>query len=414
MEPILSAGRWKPAQNPTGSLHAFNPVTGVPSPSANTRSPAGVTCRKCSMLASRRRGARGDRPVAYRRIPRHLREWSETTRMNWWRPRTSRRDCRRTAPAATSNFLGPPVSYGRPPAPPGTGVGVVPPSTPPTTSAPSTIPSAARWRSLAPTTFPSPSTAFRGRFRGRHRGGQPGDCQSPSGAPAHLTLCWHGPRCGALEPPGCPRPPSRCSTGPHPELGRRLVAHPSLAAVGFTGGAAAGPALKEAADQVGKPIYLEMSSVNPVFVLPGALRERGDGDCRRTQRLLRAGGRAVLHQAGTRDRRVRAGGGPFLATLAALTAERHPERSYRQQPDGDRCGGGPDEAAPVPACWLGAGLPTAPDTPTSRRSCRRPGPAFLKNPEALQSEAFGSVCLVVVAEDQQRNARHRRERSKAI
>ena len=30
------------------------------------------------------------------------------------------------------------------------------------------------------------------------------------------------------------------------------------------------------ADAAGKPIYLELSSVNPVVVLPGALRERGE------------------------------------------------------------------------------------------------------------------------------------------
>ena len=34
-------------------------------------------------------------------------------------------------------------------------------------------------------------------------------------------------------------------------------------------------ALKGAADAVGKPIYLEMSSINPVVILPGALAERG-------------------------------------------------------------------------------------------------------------------------------------------
>ena len=32
--------------------------------------------------------------------------------------------------------------------------------------------------------------------------------------------------------------------------------------------------MKEAADRAGKPVYLEMSSVNPVLVLPGALEER--------------------------------------------------------------------------------------------------------------------------------------------
>ena len=35
------------------------------------------------------------------------------------------------------------------------------------------------------------------------------------------------------------------------------------------------PRLKAAADKAGKPIYLEMSSVNPVVILPGALVERG-------------------------------------------------------------------------------------------------------------------------------------------
>jgi alpha-ketoglutaric semialdehyde dehydrogenase len=35
--------------------------------------------------------------------------------------------------------------------------------------------------------------------------------------------------------------------------------------------------LKAAADRAGKPIYLEMSSINPVVILEGALRERGRG-----------------------------------------------------------------------------------------------------------------------------------------
>jgi alpha-ketoglutaric semialdehyde dehydrogenase len=62
-----------------------------------------------------------------------------------------------------------------------------------------------------------------------------------------------------------------CST----EDGRKLVSHPLLGATAFTGSRTAGMGLKEAADKAGKPIYLEMSSINPVFVLPGAVRERG-------------------------------------------------------------------------------------------------------------------------------------------
>ncbi len=54
-----------------------------------------------------------------------------------------------------------------------------------------------------------------------------------------------------------------------------FVKSPLLGAVGFTGSRNGGMALKNAADSVGKPIYLEMSSVNPVFLLPGAVAKHG-------------------------------------------------------------------------------------------------------------------------------------------
>ena len=59
------------------------------------------------------------------------------------------------------------------------------------------------------------------------------------------------------------------------EDGVRLVADPLIGATGYTGSRKAGLALKEASDRVGKPIYVELSSINPVFILPGALQERG-------------------------------------------------------------------------------------------------------------------------------------------
>lgn len=60
------------------------------------------------------------------------------------------------------------------------------------------------------------------------------------------------------------------------EDGLRLVSHSKIGATGFTGSRPGGTALKEAADRAGKPIYLEMSSINPVFMLPGALAERSN------------------------------------------------------------------------------------------------------------------------------------------
>lgn len=65
--------------------------------------------------------------------------------------------------------------------------------------------------------------------------------------------------------------------GPGTIIGRALVVHPLARAVGFTGSRHAGRALFDAAAARPEPIpvFAEMSSLNPVFVLPGALRERG-------------------------------------------------------------------------------------------------------------------------------------------
>jgi NADP-dependent aldehyde dehydrogenase len=59
-------------------------------------------------------------------------------------------------------------------------------------------------------------------------------------------------------------------------VGLALVRHPLTRAVGFTGSRTAGRALFDAAAARPEPIpvFAEMSSINPVFILPGALRER--------------------------------------------------------------------------------------------------------------------------------------------
>jgi NADP-dependent aldehyde dehydrogenase len=65
--------------------------------------------------------------------------------------------------------------------------------------------------------------------------------------------------------------------GAAPEVSLGVVRHPAIAAVGFTGSLRAGRALFDAAAarSVPIPVFAEMGSVNPVFVLSGALRERG-------------------------------------------------------------------------------------------------------------------------------------------
>jgi len=62
------------------------------------------------------------------------------------------------------------------------------------------------------------------------------------------------------------------------KVGVALVKHPLVKAMGFTGSRNGGRALMDVAaarpDPI--PVFAEMSSTNPVFILPGALREKSD------------------------------------------------------------------------------------------------------------------------------------------
>jgi 2,5-dioxopentanoate dehydrogenase len=60
------------------------------------------------------------------------------------------------------------------------------------------------------------------------------------------------------------------------DVGRALVTHRLIKAVGFTGSFRGGKALYDATVKRPEPIpvYAEMGSINPVFILPGALKER--------------------------------------------------------------------------------------------------------------------------------------------
>lgn len=59
-------------------------------------------------------------------------------------------------------------------------------------------------------------------------------------------------------------------------VGQALVRHPAVKAVGFTGSLKGGRALADlaAARPEPIPVYAEMGSINPVFLLPGAIAER--------------------------------------------------------------------------------------------------------------------------------------------
>ncbi|MFQ5734871.1 MAG: aldehyde dehydrogenase (NADP(+)) [Planctomycetaceae bacterium] len=180
--------------------------------------------------------------------------------------------------------------------------------------------------------------------------------------------------------------------------GAKLVSHPLVGACGYTGARKTGLALKDAADKAGKPIYLELSSINPVFILPGALKERLDalaaefaGSC-----LLGTGqfctnpGLIVLPP-----------GDDTEAFIDAVSAK------FRDAPVGTLLGGGVQQnfAAGVKTLRdAGAELLTGGGPGGGNSFChqntllRVSGAKFLADPETLQTEAFGNGSLIVTAE----------------
>lgn len=66
--------------------------------------------------------------------------------------------------------------------------------------------------------------------------------------------------------------------GNQTDVGQALVTHPDIAAIGFTGSLRAGRAIFDAAAARPTPIpvYAEMGSINPVVLLPDAIKNRAD------------------------------------------------------------------------------------------------------------------------------------------
>jgi NADP-dependent aldehyde dehydrogenase len=181
------------------------------------------------------------------------------------------------------------------------------------------------------------------------------------------------------------------------EDGLRLVADSRLAAIGFTGSRTAGLKLKAAADAAGKPAYLEMSSLNPVVILPGALAERAAeiaGEF--TASALMACGQmctkpgiALLLEGPGADTFIAVAKQKFEAAPPAPLLSSTVARNLR---DSVRVLEG-----------AGARVVTASGSPDAR-GCRFPnvllsvtGAQFLAEPARLQTEAFGNASLCVIA-----------------
>ena len=79
----------------------------------------------------------------------------------------------------------------------------------------------------------------------------------------------------ALRDTGLPVAAVQLLHGLTSDVGQRLVTDPRVGATGFTGSQETGKKLFAAASAAGRVIWVEMGSINPVVLLPGALADRG-------------------------------------------------------------------------------------------------------------------------------------------
>lgn len=180
--------------------------------------------------------------------------------------------------------------------------------------------------------------------------------------------------------------------------GLKFAADPRLAGLGYTGARSGGLALKTVCDAHGKPCYFELSSVNPVVVLPGALAERGADIVKQytDSALLGVGqfctnpGVVFLVKSAEADAFVAQAKQTFEAatpgTLLSEDALKNLARGVAELQKAGAwvvCGGEPGDAARC--CFRNTLLMAS-------------GAQFLANPHGLQTEAFGNAGLIVTCD----------------
>jgi NADP-dependent aldehyde dehydrogenase len=252
---------------------------------------------------------------------------------------------------------------------------------------------------MGPNNFPYAYNALGGGdFAAALAAGNPVLAKSHPGHPSTTRIMAEAAP-EALAAAGLPRASVQLLYHFAPEDGLRLVAHPSVAATAFTGSRPSGLALKAAADQAGKPIYLEMSSANPVFILPGALAERPEEIARELFNSCMLAAGQMCTKPGLVITLEGPAGRAFAAKLKDAFDESEPvillgpkvleglkDASKRLTQGGaERLAGGHD--------------PSGPGFRFSPALFAISGAGFLRDPSAFQVESFGTLSLIVLAKD---------------
>lgn len=183
------------------------------------------------------------------------------------------------------------------------------------------------------------------------------------------------------------------------EVGQALVNDARIKAVGFTGSRAGGLALCQTAQQRAEPIpvYAEMSSTNPVFLLPAALQARGDALAQGFVGSLTLGAGQFCTNPGL----LVAVQGPALEAFVASAADllQHSAAQTMLTPGIWAAYQDGVDSLSRHASTVAKGV-----SPTGPNQCqpqllRASAAEYLANP-ALQAEVFGAAALIVQCRDE--------------
>lgn len=183
------------------------------------------------------------------------------------------------------------------------------------------------------------------------------------------------------------------------EDGLRLVADPRVGATSFTGSRIGGMHLKAAAEKAGKPIYLEMSSLNPIVLLPGVLKERGE----QLATELADSCLAASGQFCTSPNIILAVAGNDTETLASNLAgilEKRPSTPLLSAGGLKGLDAGVKSLVHAGAKVVTGAAPADGEGYRYKNTLlRTTADEFFKNSEELQREAFGNATLLITAKD---------------
>lgn len=184
-----------------------------------------------------------------------------------------------------------------------------------------------------------------------------------------------------------------------PAEGLKLIADPRLRAVAFTGSRAGGLKLKAAADAAGKLFFGELSSLNPVLVLPGVLAEFSAAivDQLVTSLLMGTGqfctkpGLILLQAGAETEAFIQAVTAKFSAAPSGVLFSESGRQSVLSAVSTLRSAG-------AQVLTGGAAASAASGYCVQNTLLRVSAADYLKHPHELQTEAFGNSSLLLVAD----------------